>query len=113
MAGNTLTELTQMVCPHGGVVSFKSANALVKVQGAAVLLSTDVGTVAGCPFTLPGPKPSPCITVRWLAPTANRKSTIGGVPTVSQGTTGLCYSAEQAPQGPVVILQNQSGVNSM
>lgn len=57
-----------MQCPHGGAVTVAPTNVRVRVNGAFALLQNDAFTVVGCPFTVPGPKPQPCIKVLWQAP---------------------------------------------
>jgi hypothetical protein len=100
-----LTLSSTLICPHGGSVMLQTSNADMKIQGAPALLLTDIHTVAGCSFTLPGPKPSPCITVRWSVGAMQTK--VHGTPVLLQNSVGICYSAEQVPQGPAVILQVQ------
>jgi len=54
MPGYVLTTMSQVLCTHGGKAVLTTANTKVKIQNAAALLETDVHTVAGCSFTLPG-----------------------------------------------------------
>ena len=106
---NSLTTASQMACPHGAPVMVTSSNTKVKAGGAPMLQSTDTFTVMGCPFTLPGPKPSPCVTVRWVK--ADLQSKVDrSKATLSTASTGICYSAEQLPQGPVSIQSTQTVV---
>ena len=100
-----LTTLSTVLCPHGGKVVLSSANTDAQVDGGYVLLQSDVHTVAGCAFT-PGPKPQPCVTVRWSTGTTQAK--IKGVPLLNQSSTGICFSAEQVPQGSPIVIQTQS-----
>lgn len=88
-------------CPHGGRVAHVPAQVRVLVHGSPALVAADVGTVAGCAFTLPSSTPSPCLTVRWSG-AATRVSTLAG-PLVAATSTGTCASAAQAPQGPAVV----------
>lgn len=111
MAGNSLTTAAVMMCPHGGAVQVISANTRAKAGGVPLALATDTYLVAGCAFTLPGPVPSPCITVRWLVPDMRCK--VSSSQTLSLSSVGLCYSAQQAPQGPVVIVNTQAKVSTM
>jgi len=72
--------------------------------------AADLHAVAGCPFTIPGPKPQPCVTIRW-APAA--RVFINGQPAVVQVPgpgQGICQSAEQIPQGPPVVAAVQTRV---
>lgn len=99
-----LTTTSTLLCPHGGSVILVTSNVDMIIQGAPALLLTDVHPVAGCPFTI-GPKYSPCLTVRWLV--GATQTNVRGVPVLLQNSVGLCYSAEQAPQGPAIVAQVQ------
>jgi len=109
MAGNAITTASTLMCPHGGQVNIISTNARTQA-GAFIARATDTFVIAGCPFTLPGPKPSPCVTVRWIVP--DMRVTVSGGPTLSQGSTGLCLSPEQLPQGPVNVVATQARVST-
>ena len=95
-------------CPHGGQATVATTNFKVKVGGNFALLATDVMTIAGCAFTLPGPKPSPCVTIQWSAPA--QTVTVNGTPVLLQTSVGLCQSAEGAPQGPAIVSGVQTKV---
>ena len=112
MAGNSLTTAATLQCPHGGTVSIVSANSKATAAGAPLALASDTFTIAGCPFQIPAvvPIPSPCLTVQWLVPDAS--VTVNGTPTLSMSSAGLCLSAAQVPQGPVVIQSAQPNVSS-
>lgn len=98
------TTASTIQCPHGGVATLLTSNTVARAQGAFVLLETDVHTVAGCPFYR-GDSYSPCVTIRWSA--AATKCTVNGVAALLQSSTGVCYSASQAPQGTALITQVQ------
>lgn len=112
MTGFSITTASQLKCPHGGTVQIVSSNARVKAAGAQMALATDVFTIAGCPFQIPAvvPIPSPCVTVQWVMPDLRGK--VGKLATLSQSSVGLCLSAAQIPQGPVVVVPAQSKVSS-
>jgi hypothetical protein len=113
MAGNALTTLASLLCPHGGTVSIVSANVRAVAGGAPLALATDTFTIAGCPFQIPvGPVmvPSPCVLVQWVV--TDLRNTVNGVPTLSTSSVGLCLAATQVPQGPVVIAAAQPTVTS-
>lgn len=95
------------LCPHGGTASTTSTNTRVKVGGMYVATLSDVTTVAGCPFTIPGspPKPQPCVKVQWLVPALRVK--VMGNPALLQTSSGLCLSAEQIPQGSPNVVSTQ------
>jgi hypothetical protein len=109
MAGQALTQASTMQCPHGGQVQAIPSNN--RAKGDASLLTTaDTFTIAGCAFTIPPGSPSPCLTVRWIV--ADLRVKAGSNATLSQGDTGLCLNAMNAPQGPVVISNTQSRVKT-
>src|SRR5687767_6626741 len=89
-------------CTHMAPASSPPAQARVLASGQPVATAANMFTVAGCPFTLPGPKPSPCVTLKWTQP-AVRVLIMGQPPMlgpVPGPGAGLCLSPEQAPQGP-------------
>jgi hypothetical protein len=110
MAAPVLTINATLQCPHGAPVQIISSNTKLMANGAPVALATDTFVVAGCPFTLPGPKPSPCVTVRWTV--TDTKTSVGGAATLSMASAGMCYSAEQAAQGPVVKVSTPAMVET-
>lgn len=93
------------MCPHGGQVSIISSNTRVMVSNQPVATMGDTYMVAGCAFTVPGPKPQPCVTVQWLVPAT--RVMVNGQPAILQSSTGLCMSAEQIPQGPPSVVMTQ------
>lgn len=99
------------ICPHGGQVTASPGNPRVKLTGQPATTVSDMFTVAGCTFTVPGPKPQPCISVKWLVPATRVKA--GGAFVILQTSTGLCQSAEQAPQGPPNVTVTQMRVKGM
>jgi hypothetical protein len=110
---NALTTASTLQCPHGGTVSIVSSNTRVKADSAAMALATDTFTISGCPFQIPvgpGTKPSPCIQVQWVL--TDLRSKVSQQQTLSIASVGLCLSAEQVPQGPVVIASSQTKVST-
>ena len=95
------------MCPHGGQVGAVTSNTRVMVSGAPAVTQGDTYPIVGCVFTV-GPKPQPCVTARWLV--VATRVTVMGQPVVIQGGTGLCFSAEQAPQGPPAVMSIQPRV---
>jgi hypothetical protein len=63
--------------------------------------------VAGCLFTLPGPKPSPCLQVV-LTPAT--RVFVNGQPAAILTPAVLCVNETQAPQGPPNSLPTQTRV---
>jgi hypothetical protein len=100
-----LTTSSQVMCMHGGTATLTTSNTKMKVDGSPALLESDVHTVAGCPFTLPPPKPSPCIRIEWTAGAAMCKS--DGTKVLTQSSVGKCISAEGATQGLAIVLLTQ------
>jgi uncharacterized Zn-binding protein involved in type VI secretion len=108
MPGFLLHVGASAICPHGGQVSVISSNARVLVNGLPVATLADVYPIAGCAFTVPGPKPQPCVTVQWLTPAT--RLLVNGQPPILQSSAGLCQSAEQIPQGPPTVIATQTRV---
>ncbi|HEV8235550.1 MAG TPA: hypothetical protein VGP84_13170, partial [Gemmatimonadaceae bacterium] len=77
----------------------------VLVSGQPVATMTAQIAVAGCAFTIPGPKPQPCVTIKWLMPSA--RVLVMGQPAMVLPSPGpgpaLCLSPEQIPQGPPIV----------
>lgn len=101
-----LTTTSTVMCPHFGMAILTTANSQALVLGAPVLLITDMHTISGCAFLLPGGVPSPCLTIQWL--TGATQSKIGNVPALLQTSVGLCLNAAQVPQGPAIVVQTQT-----
>jgi hypothetical protein len=95
-------------CPHAGQVSTVSTNARVLVSGQPVATLGDTYPVVGCVFTVPGPKPQPCVKAQWRVPAA--RVLVSGQPAILQTSTGICQSAEQIPQGPPTVIATQMRV---
>ena len=108
MPGQLLHVGATILCPHAGQASIISTNVRVKVSGQPVAVVNDTTLVAGCAFTVPGPKPQPCLKVLWLVPAARVK--VGGQPVLLSTSSGLCQSAEQIPQGPPQVVVTQMRV---
>lgn len=100
-----------VLCTHAGSVTIIPTNNRVLVSGQPVATLNDTYTVMGCPFTLPGPKPQPCVTVRWLQPATRVR--VNGQPVILQTSTGICQSAEQIPQGPPNVAMTQTRVKGI
>lgn len=112
MGGKALTRSSVLQCPHGGQVIIQTSNTVTNNQ---IPLPTqfDTFTVVGCPYQMPAPSgtvPSPCVLVRWVK--ADIKVKINGVPSLNEQSIGICYSAQQIPQGPVSIVQTQPNIET-
>lgn len=110
MPGEIVQVGATIQCPHGGQATIAPSNQRVKVAGAPVALVSDLTTVAGCPFTVPGPTPQPCIKVQWLAGATRVK--VMGTPVLLKDSQGLCQSPAQAPQGPPTVQVAQPRVKA-
>ncbi|WP_209425146.1 hypothetical protein [Pararhodobacter sp. SW119] len=99
-----LTTNGSVMCPHGGAATLSTSQSDAEADGGRVILTSDEHTIAGCAFQVPvgaGTKPQPCVTLRWqMGATAVK---VGGTSVVTQASVGLCYSAEEIPQGPAII----------
>lgn len=111
MPGYILTTQSQVMCMHGGQATLTTSNTKMKVENAAALLESDVHPVAGCPFTIPPGKPSPCIKIEWTAGAAMCKS--DGTKVLIQSSVGKCISAEGATQGMALVLMTQMKAQAM
>jgi len=115
MPGLLLHTNAAMTCTHGAPALIPPAQPRVLVSGQPVATMACVITVAGCPFTLPNGKPQPCVTIRWLMPSA--RVLVAGVPALLQPAPGpgpgLCQSPEQVPQGPPIVSAVQPRVIAM
>lgn len=108
MPGPMLHSGTTATCPHGGTLNIIAASPRVTVLGMPVAVLSDQGLVAGCVFTLPGGKPQPCVTTRWIA--AATRVLANGQPVLINPLVALCLSAEQIPGGPPIISASQTRV---
>lgn len=97
-----LTTTSTVMCPHGGQAMLITSNTQALVDGAPMLLQTDVHPIVGCPFTPVAY--SPCVTIRWV--TGATQTSIGA-PVLLQNSVGLCLNAAQAPQGTAIVVQVQ------
>jgi hypothetical protein len=100
-----------LTCTHAAPVNIVSSNTRVLVSGMPVATLADAFLVAGCPFTIPGPKPQPCVKVQWVTPAT--RVLVNGQPVILQASTGICQSAEQLPQGPPVVIATQTRVTGL
>jgi hypothetical protein len=99
-----LTTASTVLCPHGGSLTLLTSNTIAQVDGSMILLVTDQHPISGCAFMV-GTKPQPCVLARWLVGATQTK--VNQVPVLLQNSVGLCYSAEQIPQGPPNIVSVQ------
>ncbi len=98
-----LTETSTVMCPHGGQATLLTSNVEAKVDGAAMLLVSDIHAIVGCPFFTT--VPMPCLSIQWL--TAAAQTNVHGIAVLLQTSVGLCLNAAMAPQGTAVVVQVQ------
>jgi len=105
MPGFVLHTNAVVQCTHGIPAQIPPVQPRVLVSGQPVATMASQILVAGCPFTVPGPKPQPCVTIKWLMPAA--RVLVMGQPALVQpapGTgPGLCQSPDQIPNGPPLV----------
>jgi hypothetical protein len=91
-------------CTHAIPAQITPVQPRVLVSGQPVATMSSQIFVSGCPFTI-GPKPQPCVTVKWLMPAA--RVLVMGQPALVQPAPGpgpgLCLSPEQIPNGPPLV----------
>ena len=99
-------------CTHGVPAQVVPAQPRVLVSGQPVATMNAQVLVAGCPFTVPGPKPQPCVTVKWLMPST--RVLVAAQPVMLQPAPGpgpgLCQSPDQIPNGPPIVSAMQARV---
>ncbi len=119
MPGFLLHVSAGMQCFHQtGVATVTPSQSQVLVNGqqvATVNPTAIVASVAGCLFQIPtpgGPKPQPCVTVKWTMPSTRVK--VFGLPVAlvpSLGTgPGICQSVEPIQQGAPTVSAVQTRV---
>ena len=105
MPGFVLHSNAVVQCTHGIPAQIPPVQPRVLVSGQPVATTASGLLVAGCPFTIPGPKPQPCVTIKWLLPSV--RVLVMGQPALLQPALGvgpgLCLSAEQIPNGPPMV----------
>jgi hypothetical protein len=105
MPGFVLHVGAVMQCTHVAPATIAPSQPRVVVSGQPIATMSSVISVAGCPFTVPGPKPQPCVLVKWAMPST--RFVVAGqpaalVPGPGPGP-GVCQSAEQIPAGPPIV----------
>ena len=107
MPGPVLTIASTILCTHGGSLILSTSNSKLMIDNVPALVESDVHPVVGCPFTLPGPKYSPCVKVEW---TGGAQATANGAKVLVMSSIGKCISAEGATQGVAIIANTQMKV---
>ena len=73
-----VTQGTIITCPHAIPATITASGSKLLIAGTPAALMGDKGTVSGCPFTTPEPKPQPCVIAELTK--AAGKVTSGGTP---------------------------------
>jgi hypothetical protein len=100
MPGNLLHVGAIVTCPHGGQATGQPAQSRATASGRPVVTLAHTYTVSACPFTVSGVA-QPCLTIRWTSPSGRVQ--VGGSPSLTLGSVGLCLGPTQAPQGTAII----------
>jgi hypothetical protein len=117
MPGFLLHVGAAMTCIHQGIATVAPTQPRVLVSGQPVANISAVIAVAGCVFTVPGPKPQPCVLIKWTMPStrfliAGQPVALVPPPMGSPGP-GICQSAEQIPQGAPTVKVVQARVTGV
>jgi hypothetical protein len=111
MSAKLLDSKADVQCPHGGKAELSTANPVVRLGQDTALLATDEHPITGCPFQLPGPKPSPCVKIRWSGGSGVARLD-GGAALLLASSVGECLNAEGVSQGTAVVVRSQSAVTT-
>ena len=107
MPGPLLHVGATVMCAHAGQAQPTVPNPRVLVSGQPIVTMAAPYTVAGCPFQLPGPAPSPCITAQWS--TGATRILSNGAPVLLLDSQAVCV-----PNGtPLMITVTQTRVIGM
>ncbi len=98
MSAAILTEGTVIVCPHGIPAKVTAGGSKLKVFGTTAAVEGDSASVAGCPFTVPGPKPQPCVKAE-MTRTATKVKT-GGKAVLLKNEADMCKTGDEITNGP-------------
>lgn len=105
MPGFLLNVGTTMTCSHAGKVKATTSNVRVRVGGQPAVTASDTFVVTLCPFPPPPATPHPCVEIRWQVPATRVR--VNGKPVLLQDSAGLGLAADQAPQGPPIVIATQ------
>ncbi len=106
--GEFLTSTAIIQCPHGGVATVVTTNALVSAGGAFVLRATDIFTIVGCSLAASGSTP-PCTTIEWIVPAIQNSVMSDFVLTTD--SVGICLGS--AAPGPPIVTATQANVSGL
>jgi hypothetical protein len=107
MSAPILTQGTLASCPHSAPVTIAASGVKLLISGTPAALLGDMGSIAGCPFTTPEPKPQPCVIAEFSRVASKVSS--AGAPVLLVNPSDLC-KAGQIPNGPVIWTSPQTKV---
>lgn len=102
-----LTQGTVATCPHAIPVTIAASGAKLLIAGTPAGVMGDKGSIAGCPFTTPGPKPQPCLVAEFTKTSSKVQS--GGNFVLLINPSDLCKSGG-IHNGPVIWTTPQTKV---
>ena len=108
MSTPIVTQGTIITCPHSIPATIAATGAKLVIAGTPAALQGDKGLVSGCPFTIAGPKPQPCVTAELTK--AATKVLSGNTPVLLVNPSDMCKSGDQVTNGPVVWSSPQTKV---
>ena len=88
-----LTTAATLACLHQGQVKTPPSQVRVTAMGSPVLVQSDIGTVAGCPFATS--QPSPCTAVTWAS--AATRVFVNFIPVLTSASSGLAANPNAGP----------------
>jgi hypothetical protein len=97
-----ITADSSLKCPHGGTVQIVPAQTRASA-GTPIATAADTFGVVGCTFVVGG-SPHPCVRVEWTTKATRVKA---GREVLTDACIGMCFAADNAPQGTVIISTQQ------
>lgn len=88
MPGYLLNQESKVDCIHGGHAQATQPSPRVKVSNRPVVTQPNPHSVSGCPYTLPGPISSPCVTAQWYKAATRVKAS--GEPVLLKDSQATC-----------------------
>ncbi len=110
MSGFIVHVGSTIMCAHAGQNSSITSNTRVFVGRQAVVTQPDTFLITGCTVNIAG-SPHPCVVIKWLVPAS--RVFVNNKPVILQGSTGICQAADQAPQGPPIVISTQVRVRGV
>jgi hypothetical protein len=98
-------------CPHGGRLATVAPATNVTASGRPLVTSIVPAAIAGCPFTLPSGTPHPCALLSGVR--LSGRVLVNGRPALLAPGPVLCLAADQAAQGPPLLLSTAPRVAAL